>query len=302
MLRTRFLRVVGEAREPTRLQGYPGRMSDLLRAACVQLAAGSEKAVNLAKAESLVARAVALGAELVVLPEKWNLVGVPEALHAGAETLEEGESVGAMSAWAREHGIVLVGGSIVERREGREKLSNSCLVFDPGGTRVACYRKIHLFDVEVGGQVYRESEAEEPGDELVVVEAAGWKIGLSICYDLRFPELYRALALAGAELVVVPANFTRRTGMDHWHVLLRARAIENGFFVAAPGQTGEPLPGRPSYGHSLIADPWGTVLAEAPDRETVILAELDRSHVEEVRSRLPVLAQRRPDLYRRFER
>lgn len=277
-------------------------MFDSLRVACVQLTAGSDKAANLEKAERLVARAVELGAELVALPEKWNLVGDLEALHAGAETLEQGESVGAMSTWAKRHGIVLVGGSIVERRAGREKLSNTSVVFDAGGRLVASYRKIHLFDVEVGGHVYRESEAEEPGDEVVVVEAGGWKIGLTVCYDLRFPELFRLLALAGAELVTVPANFTQRTGMDHWQVLLRARAIENAFFVAAPGQIGEPMPGRPSYGRSLVVDPWGTVLAQAPDHETVVLAELDRSRIVEVRSQLPALAQRRPDLYRRFER
>jgi predicted amidohydrolase len=274
---------------------------DSLRVACVQLTAGPDKAANLEKAERLVARAVSLGAELVVLPEKWNLVGDSETLHEGAELLERGESVQAMAAWAKEHGVVLIGGSIAERREGREKLSNTSLVFDSRGDLVARYRKLHLFDVEVAGQVYRESEAEEPGDEVVVTDVGGWKIGLTVCYDLRFPELYRWLALAGAELVTVPANFTLRTGMAHWHVLLRARAIENAFYVAAPGQLGEPMAGRPSYGHSLVVDPWGTVVAEAPDSETVVVAELERSRIYEVRSRLPVLAQRRSDVYGRFE-
>ena len=267
----------------------------------MQLTASRDKAANLEKAEKLVARAVSLGAQLVVLPEKWNLVGNAETLQAGAELLEQGESVQAMAGWAKEHGVVLVGGSIAERREGREKLSNTSLVFDAKGDLIARYRKLHLFDVEVAGQAYRESEAEEPGDEVVVTEAGGWKIGLTICYDLRFPELYRLLALAGAELVTVPANFTLRTGMAHWHVLLRARAIENAFYVAAPGQLGEPMAGRPSYGHSLVVDPWGTVLAEAPDSETVVVAELERARIGEVRSRLPVLAQRRSDVYGRFE-
>lgn len=282
-------------------RGYPAEVPDSLRVACVQLTAGSDKAANLEKAEKLVARAASLGAELVVLPEKWNLVGGAETLHQGAESLEQGESVLAMSAWAKRHGVLLVGGSIAERREGREKLSNTSLVFDGKGDLVARYRKLHLFDVEVAGQTYHESESEEPGDEVVLAEAGGWKIGLTICYDLRFPELYRLLALEGAELVTVPANFTLRTGMAHWHALLRARAIENALYVAAPGQLGEPLPGRPSYGHSLIVDPWGTVLAEAPDSETVIVAELERSRVGEIRSRLPVLAQRRSDVYGRFE-
>ena len=272
-----------------------------LRIACIQLTAGSDKAANLEQAERLVARAVSLGAELVVLPEKWNLVGNAEALHEGAETLEQGQSVRAMAAWAKQHGIVLIGGSIAERREGREKLSNTSLVFDATGVLIARYRKLHLFDVEIAGQTYRESEAEEPGDEVVLTEAGGWKIGLTICYDLRFPELYRLLALAGAELVTVPANFTLRTGMAHWHALLRARAIENALYLAAPGQIGEPLAGRPSYGHSLIVDPWGTVIAEAPDSGTVVVAELERRRVSEIRSRLPVLTQRRADVYHRFE-
>jgi len=282
-------------------RGYPAEVPDTLRLACIQLTAGSDKAANLEQAERLVARAVSLGAELVVLPEKWNLVGDAEALHEGAETLERGESVQAMAAWAKRHGVVLIGGSIAERREGREKLSNTSLVFDAAGVLIARYRKLHLFDVEIAGQTYRESESEEPGDEVVLCEAAGWKIGLTICYDLRFPELYRLLALAGAELAAVPANFTLRTGMAHWHALLRARAIENALYLAAPGQIGEPIPGRPSYGHSLVVDPWGTVIAEAPDSETVVVAELERSRVGEIRSRLPVLAQRRPEVYRRFE-
>ena len=276
-------------------------MSDSLRVACIQLTAGRDKAANLEQAERFITRAVSLGAELIVLPEKWNLVGDSEALHEGAETLERGESVRAMAAWAKRHGVVLIGGSVVERREGREKLSNTSLVFDAKGDLIARYRKLHLFDVEIAGHTYRESESEEPGDEVVLTEAGGWKIGLTICYDLRFPELYRLLALAGAELVTVPANFTLRTGMAHWHALLRARAIENAFYLAAPGQIGEPIAGRPSYGHSLVVDPWGTVIAEVSDGETVVVAELERSRVSEIRSSLPVLAQRRPDVYRRFE-
>jgi deaminated glutathione amidase len=160
------------------------------------------------------------------------------------------------------------------------------------------YRKIHLFDVEVGGHVYRESEAEEPGDEPVVVRTGEWTVGLSICYDLRFPELYRVLALEGGELLTVPSHFTLHTGRDHWEVLLRARAIENSCYVAAAAQIGETRPGKPSYGRSLIADPWGLVLAQAPDEECVIGAELDRERVEEVRRNLPSLASRRPEAYR----
>jgi deaminated glutathione amidase len=273
-------------------------VSDRLRVACVQMTSRADKAANLEQAERLVARAASGGADVVVLPEKWNAIGGAETLHAAAEQLDGGASVEAMSSWARRHGITLVGGSITERRDGREKLSNTCLVLDPQGSTLAVYRKIHLFDVEVGGLVYRESEAEEAGDEAVCVEAEGWQLGLSICYDLRFPELYRILALEGAELLTVPANFTLYTGKDHWHVLLRCRAIENQSYVAAAAQIGETRPGRPSYGRSLIADPWGIVVAQASDETTVILAEVDRARLLDVRERLPSLASRQPSAYR----
>jgi deaminated glutathione amidase len=273
-------------------------MSDRIRVACVQLTSGQDKTANLEKAEKLVAQAAATGSDIVVLPEKWNVIGPPEVLHATAETIEGGESVDAMRSWARMHGVTLVGGSVTERREGREKLSNTCVVIDPEGDLVATYRKIHLFDVEVGGLTYRESEAEEHGEEPVVADIEDWAVGLTICYDLRFPELYRVLALEGALLATVPAHFTLYTGKDHWHLLLRARAVENGLYVAAPAQVGETGIGRPSYGRSLIVDPWGTVLVQAPDEETVISAELDRAWLEEVRRRLPSLSQRRPEAYR----
>jgi deaminated glutathione amidase len=273
-------------------------MPDLIRVACVQLTSRADKAANLEKAERLVAKAAAGGADIALLPEKWNAIGGVDTLHEAAETIEDGESVAAMRRWASGHGITLVGGSITERREGREKLSNTSLVFDPEGELVAVYRKIHLFDVDVGGHSYRESEAEEPGEEPVVARLEGWPIGLTVCYDLRFPELYRILALEGAELVTVPAHFTLYTGKDHWHVLLRARAIENQNYVAAAAQIGETIPGKPSYGRSLIADPWGTVVAQAPDEETVISAELDRERLLEVRRTLPSLANRQADAYR----
>jgi predicted amidohydrolase len=273
-------------------------MPDRIRVACVQLTSRADKAANLERTERLVARAAATGADVVVLPEKWNAIGDPAVLHAAAEPLEGGESVEAMSSWARAHGITLVGGSITERREGRDKLSNTSVVFDSDGEIAAVYRKIHLFDVDVGGLRYRESDAEEPGDEPVVARLEDWPIGLTVCYDLRFPELYRILALEGAELVTVPANFTLYTGKDHWHVLLRARAIENQLFVAAAAQVGETIAGKPSYGRSLVVDPWGIVLAQAPDEETVITAELDRARLREIRKSLPSLANRQAGAYR----
>jgi deaminated glutathione amidase len=272
-------------------------MADLIRVACVQLESGPDKAENVAKADVLVERAAEAGARIVVLPEKWNGVGNAAALRGLAEPLAGGETVETMAEWARRHELWVVGGSITESREGRDRLSNTCCVFAPGGALSAVYRKIHLFDVEVGGHVYRESEAEEPGDEVVLAEADGWSIGLTVCYDLRFPELYRALTLAGAEILTVPANFTLATGKDHWHVLLRARAIESQCYVVAAAQVGEPMPGRPSYGHSAIVDPWGTVLADAPDEETVIVADLDRARLQRIRTALPSLANRQPHVY-----
>ena len=272
-------------------------MADRIRVACVQLNSSGSKAENLERAEPLVARAAATGADVVVLPEKWNGLGTPEILHEVAEPIEGGETVEAMSRWARTHGITLVGGSIAERREGREKLSNTCIVFDGEGEIVAVYRKIHMFDVEVGGVVYRESESEEPGDGPVSCAAEGWRLGLTVCYDLRFPELYRILAVEGAELVTVPAAFTLFTGKDHWELLIRARAVENQCYVAAADQWGVNAGGKASYGRSMIVDPWGVVLAQAPDEDCVVSAELDRAHLEGVRRSIPALANRQPAAY-----
>src|SRR5262245_61297553 len=279
-------------------RGYSPGMPDRIGVACVQMTSRTDKAANLETAERLVAQAAATGADLVVLPEKWNGIGDAAFYHDTAEALEGGESVAAMSRWASAHGITLVGGSIVELREGREKRSNTSLVFDSEGELVATYRKIHLFDVEVGGVVYRESESEEPGDEAVVAEVEDWKLGLSVCYDLRFPELYRILALQGAQLVPVPAHFTTPPGKGDWQGLVRARAIENQLYLAAAAQVGETLPGKPAYGRSLIVDPWGVVLAQAPDEETVISAELDRAHLDDIRAKLPSLANRQANAYR----
>ena len=273
-------------------------MVETLRVACVQLNSSTEKADNLERAERLVARAASTGADLVLLPEKWNAIGSVDTLRAAAEPLEGGETVTAMADWARRHGITVVGGSITEQREGHEKLSNTSCVFDPSGDLVAVYRKIHMFDVEVGGHVYRESEAEEPGDETVLCEVEGWKIGLSVCYDLRFPELYRILAVEGAETLTVPAAFTLYTGKDHWELLLRARAVENQCFVLAANEWGVHEGGKASYGRSTIVDPWGVVLATASDEDTVITTELDRGLLERVRRDLPSLANRRPAAYR----
>ena len=272
-------------------------MADRLRVAGVQMNSSGSKPDNLERMEALVARAAATGADLVLLPEKWNGLGSHEILHEVAEPLEGGETVEAMAGWARTHGITLVGGSIAERREGRERVANTSVHIGPDGELKALYRKIHMFDVEVGGHVYRESEAEEPGEGPVVCTAEGWALGLTVCYDLRFPELYRILAVEGAELVTVPAAFTLYTGKDHWELLLRARAVENQCYVAAANQWGVHAEGKASYGRSMIVDPWGVVLAQAPDEDAVVSAELDRAHMARVRRALPSLANRQPAAY-----
>jgi predicted amidohydrolase len=269
-----------------------------MRAAAVQLNSTDDLKGNRAAADRLVRAAVATGAELVVLPEKWNALGTREQMAAAAEPLD-GPSISWARELAAELAIDLVAGSIVERVQGRAKSMNTSVHVGPDGQVRAVYRKIHMFDVEVDGTVYRESDEEEPGDEVVVSELAGGvTLGMSVCYDLRFPELFRILALRGAEILVIPSAFTLATTRDHWEPLLRARAIENQCFVVAPNQIGAHPPGPRSGGRSLIVDPWGLPLAMASDGETAIVAELDLDRLREVRRTMPSLANRRPGAYR----
>jgi predicted amidohydrolase len=265
-----------------------------LRVAAVQLNSRNDKAANLATAERLVGAAAADGAELVALPEKWNLLAAGEELLAGAETLD-GPSLTAARGWARALGIHLLAGSICE--SGGDRAWNTSVLIGPDGEDLATYRKIHMFDVDAGGVSYRESEHEQPGSELVTAPLGELIAGLGVCYDLRFPELFRILALRGARLLTVPSAFTRATGRDHWEVLLRARAIENQAFVLAPNQIGGAPPHFDSYGHSAIVDPWGAVLAMAPDEECFVAADLDLAAQERVRESLPSLANRQPRAY-----
>lgn len=270
-----------------------------MRVAAVQLNSNGDKARNLAVAERLVRAAATDGAELVALPEKWNLLAAGEEMAAGAESLD-GPSLGAARSWARELGIHLLAGSVAEA--GDEETSggafNTSVLIDPRGDDLAVYRKIHMFDVEAGGVSYRESEHEQAGEEIVSASIDGVELGLTVCYDLRFPELFRILAVRGARMIAVPSAFTAATGRDHWQVLLRARAIENQTFVIAPNQIGEAAPHYNSYGRSAIVDPWGVVLATAPDEECFVAAELDLVAQERVREQLPSLANRRPHVYR----
>jgi deaminated glutathione amidase len=272
----------------------------MLRAAAVQLQSTNDRDRNLAAADRLTRAAAADGAELVVLPERLDLRGSAQDYAAGAETLEGGRPLEWATQLARELGIDLVAGSIAERREGHDRVANTSIHVGPDGELKAVYRKIHMFDVEVGGVEYRESEHSEPADEIVLSETSnGTKLGLTICYDLRFPELYRILTLKGARIVTVPANFTRVTGQAHWEVLLRARAIENQVFVIAPGQGRGPGPEGDSYGNSMIVDPWGEILARAEgEGESFVAADLDLARQDEVREKLPSLANRVAAAYR----
>jgi predicted amidohydrolase len=260
-----------------------------LRAAAIQLNSTPDADRNLAAADRLVRAAAAAGASLVVLPEKWPVLGTPEVTvaHDPAPALAWAHAV------AGELGIDLVAGSFSEPVEG-ERSYNTCVHVGPDGAQRARYRKLHLFDVTVGDQVYTESALEQPGDEIVLSETAdGVELGLSICYDLRFPELYRELAVRGARVLTVPSAFTVPTTRDHWSVLLRARAIEDQCFVVAANQVGSAGPDGPtSGGRSMIIDPWGVVLACAPDSETFVVAELDLAAQADIRRRLPSLANR----------
>lgn len=266
-----------------------------MRAAAVQLNSTGDRARNLETAERLVRAAAAAGAAFIALPEKWNLLGSGDELLAGAEPLD-GPSLTAARGWARKLGVHLLAGSITERLDEPRGANTSVLV-GPDGEDLAVYRKIHMFDVDVGGVSYRESDAERPGDEVVSAEAGGMVCGLTVCYDLRFPELYRVLAVRGARLVTVPSAFTEVTGRDHWEVLLRARAIENQLFVVAPDQVGQAPPHYDSHGHSAIVDPWGRILAVQPEGEGFVSADLDLAELERVRESLPSLANRRPEVY-----
>jgi deaminated glutathione amidase len=269
----------------------------VLRVACVQLNTRGDVAANVAAVEDLVEAAAAEGARLVALPETWSYKGGHAGIAAAAEAVS-GPSNAAMARLAARLDIFVLSGSIYEPSPAADLFYNTSALFGPDGSLLAVYRKIHLFDAVSGAKVYRESDDVAAGDELVTAEVDGVHLGLTICYDLRFPELYRSLALRGAEVLCVPAAFTAPTGEAHWHVLLRARAIENGCCVVAPGQVGEHLPGRECYGHSLIADPWGEVLAEVGgDQPGLCVADLDLGRLAKDREQLPVLRHRRPDVY-----
>ena len=265
--------------------------------ALAQLNSQPDVAENLAVVRRLVAEAAGRGASIVVLPENFAIMGATEAERASsAERLTDdatGPILSSLRDLARTHGVCIVGGGMPEQSGDAARPFNSCVAIDATGRIVAVYRKIHLFDVDLAdGTAFTESAYTSAGRDIVVCELAGVKLGLSICYDLRFPELYRRLREAGAEAVVVPAAFTLTTGRDHWHALLRARAIEQQVWVLAPGQWGAHPKGRMTYGKSLAVDPWGDVVAQAPEGVGVVLVELREGRTEEVRRAMPVARHR----------
>ena len=263
--------------------------------AAVQLNSTPEMEVNLARAQVLVEEAASRGAQLVALPEHFACYGVDADTAAAAQPLD-GPLVSHFQELAARMGIFLLLGSFPERVPGKARPYNASVLLDPRGKLIAHYRKLHLFDVDVpGGPAHRESECTHPGEDVVAAALPGqpFTAGLAICYDLRFPELFRLLVDQGANLILLPAAFTATTGRDHWEVLLRARAIENLAYVVAPAQYGEHVPGRRSHGRSLIVDPWGTVLAQAPDGEGIIYARLDYERLQRLRRSLPALRHRR---------
>jgi len=266
-------------------------------AAVVQMGAGPDTAANLARIEIRVAEAAAAGAQLVTLPELCLWRGPGRDYTAHAETIP-GPLSDRLGHLAARHRIHLAAGSILERSTVAQRCYNTALLFGPDGTLLARYRKIHLFDVAItGGPVARESSLIAPGDTVVVVETDLGRIGLAICYDLRFPELFRAMVARGAEIIVLPAAFTRHTGQRHWQILLRARAIENQVYVVAPGLIGPMENGIPTYGHSMVVDPWGEVVARLTTQEGIAVATLDRDRLREIRTQLPALTHRRTDLF-----
>jgi predicted amidohydrolase len=262
-----------------------------MRIAVCQLNSRADRGANLAMARDLVARAAAAGADLAVLPEYTDYLG--PAGEAPPPEPVDGDYGACFAQAARQHRMWVAAGSFHEVGPGT-RTYNTSLVFDRTGALAVAYRKIHLYDVEIPGRVsYQESRTVAPGEKPVVATIDTVRVGLSICYDLRFPELYRRLADDGAQVLLVPAAFMLHTGRDHWEVLLRARAIENQCFVVAAAQIGDHEPGRTCFGRSMIIDPWGTVLAQAPDEVGVAVAELDLDRLARIRAELPSLANRR---------
>ena len=275
----------------------------VLRAACIQMRSTTDVAANIADASALIRAAAADEATFIATPEMTNLLDIrPGKARPKIKPEAEDTCLAALSSLATELGVTLLIGSLAVAVAEDNRFANRSFLIGPDGAVLARYDKIHMFDVEVGdGQTYRESKAYKAGTDAVLAHAPFGQVGMTICYDVRFPHLYRALGQAGADPITVPAAFTRVTGEAHWHVLTRSRAIETGCFVLAPAQGGQHEDGRQTYGHSLIISPWGEILAEASgDAPGIILADLDLSHVAKARARIPALGNDQEIQVRRF--
>ncbi len=269
-----------------------------LKTAVIQVNSRDNPAENLSNVERFLDQAADMGAQFACLPEFWTYLGPYSGFDAAAQTIP-GPVIECLQEKARKYKMIVHGGSIVERHPQLVgKFYNTSVLIDRDGEIVARYRKIHLFDVNLAnGEKHYESERIAPGNDLVTAEIDGITFGLTICYDLRFPEPYRLLALRGAQIIMVPAGFTLHTGRDHWEVLLRARAIENLCYVVAPAQVGTYPPNRQCFGRSMIVSPWGLVLAQAPDNPTIIMTDIDLAQIEQARAQIPSLENRRPTAY-----
>jgi predicted amidohydrolase len=268
-----------------------------LNVTIIQMNSQDDKQANIAAALDLIDRAAEVGARLVALPEVWPYLGPDDVNRNQAEPIP-GPITELLAQRARRHGIYVHGGSFYETRPGDPGMYNTTVMIDPTGEIIARYSKIHMFDVVLDGVAeYQESATVTPGDEVTITEIDGVLVGLAICYDLRFPELFRILALEGAQAIMLPAAFTLTTGKDHWEALIRARAIENGLYMIAPAQWGTHPPGNWCYGRSMVVDPWGTVMTTASDGVGIAHATVDPSRVAMVRRQIPSLANRRPEAY-----
>jgi predicted amidohydrolase len=269
-------------------------LSECLQAGVIQLCSNQDQDGNLARTASLIEQAADRKCDLILLPENFSFMGASEQDKFGVAESQESSSVLAfLSEKARKHQLTIVGGTVPLKSGNSKKIRNSCPLFSADGDLIACYDKIHLFDVDLDSEKHCESETVEAGTQPETANFDGWKIGLSVCYDLRFPELYRNYSSSGCNLLTVPAAFTVPTGEAHWEVLLRARAIENQSYVMAAGQTGTHPGNRQTWGHSMIIDPWGDVLATLGDEEGIITAELSLNKVKKIREALPALKHRR---------
>jgi len=267
----------------------------MMRAACIQMTSGDDKQANLRRAGALLAQAADAGAELALLPENFAFMGADdEAKRAASESEDDSSILSFLAEQATKFSMSIIAGSVLLQDENSARLRNTCVVFSSSGKRLASYDKIHLFDAQAGGESYRESDIIRPGNRPVIAHVRDWDIGLSVCYDLRFPELYRHYSASGCAILSIPSAFTVSTGKAHWQTLLRARAIENQCYVLAAGQCGVHPGGRQTWGHSMMLNPWGDVIAELPDGEGIIVADISRHQLAAIRNQLPVLKHRLP--------